>query len=155
MPSKQDELQWHEEACRDFRSLVDGIDPQRFEEKWLDGRWGVREIVAHLTGWHQQLSMGLERMARGERPTPEGVDWTDVQHWNDIFAAGAQGKDKAQILQEFDEAVARFRQIGAQLPDDRFGPDKTANGIFRRAGSGHFPTHAAMIRDWLARRAAA
>jgi hypothetical protein len=24
--AKQDELRWHEEACQDFRSLVDGID---------------------------------------------------------------------------------------------------------------------------------
>lgn len=74
MPSKQDELQWHEEAYREFRSLVDKIGEPQFEEKWLDGRWGVREIVAHLAGWHRELGTGLERMSRGEHPSPEGVD---------------------------------------------------------------------------------
>jgi len=155
MSSKQDELRWHEEAYRDFRSLVNGIDPMRFEERWLDGRWGVREIVAHLAGWHRELATGFERMSRGERPAPEGVDWTDTQRWNDVFAAGAQGKDKAQILKELDEEEARFRRLGEQLPDDRFGPDKTANKMFERVGTGHFRTHAAMIRGWLQQRAAA
>ncbi len=155
MSSKQDELQWHEEAYRDFRSLVDAIDTERFEERWLDGRWGVREIVAHLAGWHRELGTGLERMSRGERPAPEGVDWSDVQHWNDVFAAGAQGKGKAQLVQELDEQVARFRRLGEQLPEERFGPGKTAGRMFDLAGTGHFRTHAAMIRGWLRQRAAA
>ena len=155
MPSKQDELRWHEEAYRDFRSLVDGIDPARFEERWLDGRWGVREIVAHLAGWHRELATAFERMAGGERPAPESVDWTDTQHWNDIFAAGAQGKGKAQMLGELDKEVARFRRLAEQLPDERFGPNKTASNIVERAGTGHFRTHAAMIRGWPQQRAAA
>ena len=154
MPSKQDELRWHEEAYREFRLLVDKIGEPQFEEKWLDGRWGVREIVAHLAGWHRELGTGLERMSRGERPSPEGVDWSDVQHWNDIFAAEAQGKNKAQVLRELDEQVARFRRLGEQLPEGRFGPGKTANTLFERAGSGHFRTHAAMVSDWLRQLAA-
>ena len=155
MPSKQEELRWHDEAYRDFRSLVGEVDPEEFEERWLDGRWGVREIVAHLTGWHRELGGGLERMSRGERPAPEGVNWGDFQHWNDIFAAGAQGRGKAEILQELDREVARFRRLGEQLPEERFGPDKTASRMFDLAGTGHFRTHAAMIRDWLKQRAAA
>ena len=114
----------------------------------------MREIVAHLAGWHREFGTGLERMARGERPTPEGVDWSDVQHWNDVFAAGAQGKDKAHVLQEFDDQVARFRRLAEELPEERFGPGKAATRILDGAGTGHFRTHAAMIRDWLKGRAA-
>jgi hypothetical protein len=154
LSSKQDELRWHKEAYREFRSLVEEVDEQRFEDRWLDGRWGVREIVWHLAGWHRELSMGLERMGRGERPAPEGVDWGDVQHWNDIFAAEAQGKHKAQVLQELDDQVARFRNLAEQLPADRFGPGKTASRILDSTGTSHFRTHAAMIGDWLRERVA-
>jgi len=154
MSSKQDELRWHEEAYREFRLLAGEIDERRFADRWLDGRWGVREIVWHLAGWHRELGTGLERMVRGERPAPEGVDWTDVQHWNDIFAAEAQGKDKTQVLREFDEQVARFRRLAEQLPEDRFGPEKTASRMLDLAGTSHFRTHAAMIGDWLKQRAA-
>ena len=109
MPSKQDELRWHDEAYREFRDLVDGIDEPRFEEKWLDGRWGVREIVWHLAGWHREFATGLERMARGERPAPEGVDWSDVQRWNDSFAGGGAGQGQGA-------SAARIRRAGAALP---------------------------------------
>jgi hypothetical protein len=155
MPSKQEELKLHEQAYRDFRSLVESLDSRRFEEKWLDDRWGVREIVAHITGWHNEFSRGFERMKRGEPAAPEGVDWVDIQHWNDIFAAGAQGKDKAQILREFDEAVARFRKLAAELPEEFFGPEKTASGMMRHAGTSHFQTHTGMIMEWLRRKVVA
>jgi hypothetical protein len=154
MPSKQDELRWHEEAYRGFRSLVEPIDELHFEEKWLDGRWGVRELVGHLAGWHRELGTGLERMLRGERPSPEGVDWTDIQHWNDIFAAEVRDKSKAQVMQVLDDQVTRFRRLGEQLPESRFGPGKTTSAMFERAGTTHFRLHGAMIADWLERVAA-
>ncbi len=154
MPTKREELEWHENAYREVRSLVDSIEEPRFEEPWLDGRWGVREIVAHLAGWHREMGAGLERMTRGERPTREGVDWSDVQAWNDRFAREAQGKSKADVLREFDAAVARFREFGAQLPEERFGPGKTANGIIEGAGTNHFREHMAMINSWLVRQPA-
>jgi hypothetical protein len=152
VPTKREELEWHDNAYREFRSLVDSIEEPRFEERWLDGRWGVREIVAHLTGWHYQFGAGLERMNRGERPSPQGVDWTDVQTWNDHFAHEAQGKSKADVLRDLDEAVARFHANAERLPEERFGPGKTASRML--AENGHFNTHAAQIRGWLVRQPA-
>lgn len=149
MPTKREELQWLESAYREFRTLVDGIDEASFEEKWLDGRWGVREIVAHIAGWLREMGAGLERLSRGERPAPEGVDWSDFQRWNDLFAQEAQGKSKTEVLRELDDEVARFTGYAAQLPEERFAPGKTANKIVQGAGTGHFHTHTAMIRGWL------
>ncbi len=154
MPTKQEELEWHNNAYREFRSLVDAIEEPRFEEPWLDGRWGVREIVAHLAGWHREVGAALERMSRGERPTPEGVDWSDFQAWNDRFAREAQDKSKAETLRALDEEVARFREFGARLPEERFGPGKTANRIIETAGTNHFREHIAMINGWLTRQPA-
>jgi hypothetical protein len=42
------------------------------------GTWGVREILAHITGWQRELTPVLERLARGERPIPDGVSYADV-----------------------------------------------------------------------------
>ncbi len=153
MPTKREELDWHDGAYRRFRSLVEPIAEPQFEERWLDGRWGVREIVAHLAGWHRQFTIALERMGRGERPSPEGVDWSDVQAWNEHFAHEARNKTKAQVIRELDEAVATFHAAAEALPEERFGPGKTASRLL--AENGHFNTHADQIRGWLAHRAAA
>jgi len=135
-------------AYQEFRAALEGLDEVQFETKWLDDRWGVREIAAHHAGWLGQLGGGLERMSRGEKPAPGGVDWTDVQHWNDIFAHHAMGKRQAEVLKELEHALHAFEEAAARLSDDRFGEGKTANKMFDLAGISHFKEHAAMIRAW-------
>lgn len=148
MSTKQQLIRELDEAYRDFLSTLEGLDEHTFDRKWLDGRWGVREIVAHITGWHGQMGGGLERMARGERPTPEGVDWTKVDEWNETFANHVMGKRKEQVLDELEHSVNAFKEAAAKVPDDRFGEGKTANRMFDLAGIAHFREHAEMIRAW-------
>lgn len=137
-----------DDAYQEFLSAVHDLDEHTFERKWLDGRWGVREIVAHHTGWFGQLGGGLERMARGEKPTPEGVDWTDVQPWNERFAQHAKGKLKGAVLDELAHAVTAFMEAATRLPDDRFVEGKTVHKMFDAAGISHFRESSAMVRRW-------
>jgi hypothetical protein len=146
--TKQQLLNDLDEAYRGFLSAVEGLDEIAFERKWLDGRWGVREIVAHHTGWLGQLGGGLERMSRGEKPMPEGVDWMDVQHWNDTFAHHAMGKRRHEVLYELEQALQAFKEAADKVPEERFGEGKTASGMFDGAGIAHFRESAEMVRRW-------
>jgi len=150
--AKQQEFEALDSAYQEFRSVVDGLDESTFQESWLDGRWGVREIVAHIAGWLREVAVGLERMGKGKRPAPEGSDWNAFQRWNDKFAAEAAGKGKEELLRELERSVAHFKAMGEKLPDDRFAEGKTASGFFRNVGSAHFREHAAMIRAWMNRQ---
>lgn len=148
MPGKQQLIDDLDTAYSEFRSAIEGLDERQFERKWLDGNWGVREIVAHHTGWLGQFSGGLERMARGERPSPEGVDWTDEQHWNETFAEHAKGKRQDEVLAELESALESFKAAAERVPDERFGGGRTADMMFDNAGISHFKEHAEMIREW-------
>jgi hypothetical protein len=149
--SKQELLAELDRSYEEFRSVAEAVDDGDFEKVWLDGRWRVREITAHLTGWLGQLGAGMERMARGERPTQEEeTPWTEVDKWNDVFADHAQGKRKDQVLAELQHAVDSFKEAAAKLPEERFGEGKTANQMFDLAGISHFREHAEMIREWRA-----
>jgi len=148
MSSKQQLMDQLDIAYREFRSTFEDLDNHEFDVKWLDSRWGVREIVAHHVGWLGQFAGGLERMSRGERPSLPGVDWTDVQRWNDIFAEHTMGKHKSEVLNELEDALHAFKEAAARVPEDRFGEGKTANKMFDRAGISHFKEHTAMIRAW-------
>jgi hypothetical protein len=140
-----------DEAYKDFRQTIEGLDEERFRQKWLGGRWSVREIVAHLAGWHRELGLGLERISRGERATPEGVDWSDVEGWNRSFAEAAAHKEKEEVLRELDEAVEGFKQAGEKLPEERFQEGKTVWRLFQNAGISHFREHREGIAEWLQR----
>lgn len=147
MTSRDELIQRLDAAYQDYRSAVEGLDEHHFEEKWLDGQWGAREITAHITGWLGQLSGGLERMSRGEKPQPEGVDWSDSDRWNATFASHAKGKKHEQILQELEHGMDSFKKAALMLPEDRYGEGKTANRLFDGAGIVHFKEHADMVRD--------
>jgi hypothetical protein len=137
-----------EESFSEFRSTLDSISEPEFEKIFLDGKWRVREIAAHVAGWLGQFAGGMERMARGEKPSSHDLAWTEVDRWNDVFADHAQGKRKPEIIHELDQAFASFKQAAAKLPDDRFGEGKTVSRFFDLGGISHFREHTEMIRAW-------
>ena len=151
MTTRDELIQRLDAAYQDYRSAVEGLGEPQFDKKWLDGQWGAREITAHLTGWLGQLSGGLERMSRGEKPQPEGVDWSDSDRWNATFASHAKGKKHAQILEELEHGMESFKKAAMMVSEDRYGEGKTANRLFDGAGIVHFAEHAAVIRLWRGR----
>src|SRR5437588_543607 len=81
------------------------------------GTWSVRDIVAHMSGWHRELGPALERLARGERPVPEGKNYeTEIDAWNERFAASKQNTPVADVLLELDESHEYFMHAAAQVP---------------------------------------
>jgi len=154
--AKQDNLASELDAAhREFLAVLSGLGELQFEKKWLDGRWGAREISAHIAGWLGQLGAGMERMSRGERPEREGeLPWTEVDTWNEVFASHAKGKRRHQILEELNHALDSFKQSAAKLPEERFEAGKTAEKMFDVAGISHFREHAEMIRTWREREGA-
>ena len=93
----------------------------------------------------------LGRMARGERPFPEGVAYDDPDAWNARFVSGKVGVPLAEVVRELDASHRDFVAAAATVPDARFEPDKTATRIVDLNGPHHYREHAAQIREWRAR----
>lgn len=142
---KQGVIADYRQAYSEFRMAVEGLTEEQMSSPFLDS-WSVREVVGHIAGWHDQLATGLERMAQGQRPTPEGVDWSDVQGFNTRFAQDVSGRRPAELIQELDTRAQRFVSALQSLPDDRFGDGKTVNRMAAAAGYEHFREHANDIR---------
>ncbi len=143
---KQSVVQEIRSAYREFMDAVEGLGDEQLHKPFL-GSWSVREITGHIIGWQEQMTTGFERMARGERPTPEGVDWSDVQSWNDKFAASVKDRKAPELIKELDSRVEGMIAALEALPDDRFGEGKTVNRMAQAAGFGHFREHAPEIQE--------
>jgi hypothetical protein len=133
-------------AYREYMDAVDGLSEEQRTKPFL-GTWSVREITGHIIGWQEQMTIGFQRMAKGERPTPEGVDWSDVQSWNDTFAAELGDRTAGELIGELDSRVENMITALQALPDDRFGEGKTVNRMAQASGFGHFREHAPEIRE--------
>jgi uncharacterized protein (TIGR03083 family) len=139
----------------DFRATLKGLEPPQLEQPFLDG-WSVKEIVAHVAGWENEMVAALERMARGERPTPEGVDYSNPDAWNARFAVDAAPISAPTVLARWDQTHQNFVRAAEALPAERYGEKEdgslmTANRMLEGNGFGHYREHIAQIASWRTR----
>src|SRR5256886_17563774 len=90
-------------------------------EVWL-GTWSVKDIVAHMAGWHREMAPALERLARGEKPIPEGVSYDDIDEWNARFTAAAKDTSVADVLVQFDKSHEEFSLAAQRRGAERWQP---------------------------------
>ncbi|MDO8616903.1 MAG: ClbS/DfsB family four-helix bundle protein [Dehalococcoidia bacterium] len=138
------------ELDREFDSLlraVDGLSDEQMVQPWY-GSWSVRDILAHITGWHHEMDDALERLARGERPVPEGVDYGDADAWNARFAETWAGTSPAALLTELRASKELFAGAARDVPEDRFEEGRAAYRIVTTTGVNHYREHYPAIREW-------
>jgi hypothetical protein len=101
------------------------------------------------------MTGALERMGRGERPTPEGVDYSDADAWNAKFAAAMTAQNASTVMADLQQSFANYLKAAKALPDDRFGEGKTVNKLLDASGSGHYKEHLPALKEFAAKAKAA
>jgi hypothetical protein len=134
-----------------FHEALHGLNEEQMAEVWL-GTWSIKEIVAHMIGWHREMLPALERIARGERPVPDGVSYDDVDAWNARFAAAGKGVEITDLLLDLDRSHEDFMLAADRLPPERCQPGKTAYRIVDASSAHHYREHADQILAWRASR---
>jgi hypothetical protein len=126
---------------------VDGLGDEQMRQVWF-GDWGVRDILAHVAGWHREMAEAFERIARGERPVPEGVDYSVADPINARFAEAQHNADATGIIAELKASKDAFAAAARLVPEDRFAEGKTAHRILFGTGIDHYKEHEPAIREW-------
>ena len=147
MNTKEELLQ---AAAREYRALHEalrGVNEEQMGEVWL-GTWSVREIAGHMSGWHHEMAPALRRLARGERPIPEGVSYDDTDAWNARFVATGRDKPVAQVLLDLDRSHEEFMHAAMAVPGERYQPGKTAWKIVDGTTAHHYKEHGDQVRAW-------
>jgi Protein of unknown function (DUF1706) len=99
------------------------------------------------------MGPALERIARGERPNPEGKNYeAEVDAWNERFVAPKRSTAVAEVLLELDKSHEYFLHAAAQVPEDRFVEGKTAWKIVDLNSAHHYKEHTEQILAWRAER---
>ncbi|MGI8925234.1 MAG: hypothetical protein ACR2HN_01145 [Tepidiformaceae bacterium] len=155
MTAKSDAIAELDASQKKFRGKLDALPEAAYGEPWL-GEWDLTQLLAHMSGWFGEMTGGIERVGRGERPTPEGVDYTNADSWNAKFVQNARA-GKASLT-DWDAAYARYRAAAQALGEDKFGVDPEkgrpliGNRLLQGAGIGHFAEHQEQLDAWLATR---
>jgi hypothetical protein len=134
-------------AFAELRASTTGLDDAATTHV-MQGTWTIKDILAHIAGWHGEVTPALERLARGEKAVPEGLDYGDVDSWNARFADARRGMTPAQVEAELEASFTAFRRALAAVPEARRRPGRTAGQIARDAGFEHYRHHTDQIRRW-------
>jgi hypothetical protein len=146
MSDKEKLLREADEAYAELRQAIEGLSDDEMRQIWL-GSWGVREILIHISGWHEVATPALGRIARDEAPYPPGT-YDDFDAWNARFVIQKTGVKTSDVLAELDVSHKNFVEAARALPDQHFQAGKTARETFENNGPGHYREHAAQIREW-------
>ena len=94
------------------------------------------------------MTGALERLARGERPTAEGVDYSDTEAWNGKFARATDAIEPRSVLAMWRQVHMTYVRAARTIPDERYGEEKTVNRLLQASSVGHYPEYAGPIREW-------
>ena len=150
MSTKADVLNEVDAALARFSKSLESVDEVHGTWDGALGTWSIVHLLQHLTGWLDEMTPALERMARGERPTPEGVDYSAFDDWNAGFIEARGSQSLAEARAGFDSAHAAFRSAIEGIADERFGEGKTVNRLVDGVAIEHFEEHAEQIEAFLA-----
>ncbi len=92
----------------------------------------------------------LERMARGERPWPDGSGhpYNEGDAWNARYVERWQTASPATVLEEMKASKEAYVAAVSHLPEERFQEGRTAQRLLREGCIDHYREHAGEIREW-------
>jgi hypothetical protein len=146
MEAKQELLEKAEQEYDGLKAAIKGLDEGEMSQIWL-GSGGVREILAHITGWHREMIPALERLGRGETPYPDGA-YDDFDSWNARFVEARKGHRVEDILREVDASRRDLLSAASRLPDEHFAAGRSASGRVDGVAAAHYREHAEQTRQW-------
>lgn len=145
--SRDQLLQQVDAEFQHLLSAIEGLSEEAMTRVWY-GQWCLRDILAHIAGWHREMAEGLRRLARGERPAPEGVDYSDPHPWNARFAAAQQNTPPKAMVEELKASQREFLEAARQVSEDRFQEGRVGYRIMHASAIDHYREHAPAIRAW-------
>lgn len=145
--SRDELLREVDSAFDELLASFEGLTDEQMLRTWF-GEWSVRDVLAHVAGWHREMTPVLERIARGERPVPEGVSYDDEDAWNAKFAAAHEDTEPAAMIEELKASKEAFVAAAKAVPDERLEEGRAAYRILTGTASGHYREHAPQIGEW-------
>lgn len=136
----------------DWVKGLQGMDDSSWSTPLQEGKWSVREIIAHLLFW--------DRKVRDEMlpDMVEGADlkFENIQQVNDAAAAYAQTVDRQELIEELVQTRSKLAEAFTEKfdPELRFKLEGHLVGFqgFLDDFVGHDKHHRKQVDEWLAAR---
>lgn len=117
---KSELLNWLQEEYQRWQAFLDQIGPARMDQPGVNGDWSMKDIIAHLTGWHRWLVIRLQAAQRSE-PEPPPPWPAHLQAEDDINAwiyESNRERPAPEVLAEAHQVFQQLLTVVEELPED-------------------------------------
>ena len=129
-----------------------GLSDTEMTAPGVTGGWSVKDIVAHVTTWEEESLKHLPHILAGTRPPRYSVAYGGIDAFNALTTARKRSLPLAEVLRQRDETHRRLVAFIVAMPEGEFVRETRARRRLRLDAYGHYPRHAAAIRQWRAGR---
>jgi hypothetical protein len=134
-----------DEAWSEFRRQVRAMPSQLLELHIGQGSWTRKQMLAHVSTWHDRTVEALGRLSdTGEVPgEPEATDTI-----NAAAARAAIGRTTGEVLFALDDSYRHVHRAVLRLTDDQLlAHDSWATAMIAGNTYGHYEEHLADLAD--------
>ena len=141
-------------AWADFQESYAGLSDARLLVPGVQGRWSVRDIIAHVTWWEEEALRHLPLVREGGRPPRYSVTYGGIDAFNALMTEQRKHLTLADVLRQQGDVHARLVDYVDAAPEELYARETRFRRRLRLDTFGHYPLHARAIREWRRRRAA-
>ncbi len=138
-PTVRDVLARMDAGWADFRARLHALPTELLEARLGDGAWTRKQMLAHISTWHELTVERLSRYAEAKVPA-ELDEHEDVI--NARAARAAEGRTTGEILQGMEDSYRRLRREVGRLTDAQLtANDAWAAAIIAGNSYDHYAEH--------------
>lgn len=137
-----------ERAWADFEASYAGLPPARLLMPGVQGRWSVRDIIAHVTWWEEEAVEHLPLIRRGGRPPRYSARYGGIDAFNALMTEQRRSLPLAEVLRQHDAVHARLIEYVRAAPGELYARETRFRRRLRLDTYDHYPLHARAIRAW-------
>jgi hypothetical protein len=141
-------LQRLDKAWAEFKESYAGLSDSQILEPGVQGRWSVRDILAHVTTWEEEALRHLPLILEGGRPPRYSTTYGGIDAFNALMTERKQDLSLAEVRRQLDEVHGRLIEYVSGAPEEVLTQETRFRRRLRLDAYGHYPKHARAIREW-------
>jgi hypothetical protein len=145
---RQQLLKRLDQAWAELRESYAGLSDAQIMEPGVQGRWSVRDILAHVTTWEEEALTHLPLIIEGGRPPRYSTRYGGIDAFNALMTEQKRGLSLSEVLRQLDEVHDRLIDYVHGAPEELLTGETRFRRRLRLDAYGHYPKHARAIRTW-------
>src|SRR5689334_6187637 len=141
-----------DQAWAELLASYAGLPERQLTVPGVQGRWSVRDIIAHVTTWEQEALTHLPHILEGGRPPRYSTTYGGIDAFNARTTEHKRHLTLAEVISQRDDIHAQLVQYVQRAPEEELTRETRFRRRLRLDTYGHYPKHAAAIRAWVAGR---